>query len=364
MIRKIQSVNVLYHGKKVGTLSCSKRGVCSFEYDKEWLITGFSISPLKLPLKSGIFTADYQPFYGNFGVFEDSLPGGYGEYLLRKVLDKQGTDYRSLTPVQKLSLVGNSGMGALCYEPETKVIKEDFNGTFDQMQQMINDVLSEKSDKDADRLFFKSGNSGGARPKCLYSDSDGHWIVKFRHIYDKKNIGEIEYNYNLAARKCGIEVPDFKLFDGKYFGVKRFDISENGEKLHVVTASGILHEPITPPKMDYHSLLQLTGYLTQSPQEVEQQFRRMVFNVYAKNFDDHARNFSFIFSGGRWRLSPAYDLTNDDTLGEHATTVNFNGLPTDEDMIFVGKNIKITEKRCKEIMAEVKTGILHSDLDD
>ena len=81
MIRKIQSVNVLYHGKKVGTLLCSKRGVCSFEYDKEWLITGFSISPLKLPLKSGLFTADYQPFNGNFGVFEDSLPGGYGEYL-------------------------------------------------------------------------------------------------------------------------------------------------------------------------------------------------------------------------------------------------------------------------------------------
>ena len=86
MIRKIQSLNVLYHNKKVGTLSCGKRGICSFEYDKEWLMSGFSISPLKLPLKSGIITADYQPFNGNFGVFEDSLPGGYGEYLLSKVL--------------------------------------------------------------------------------------------------------------------------------------------------------------------------------------------------------------------------------------------------------------------------------------
>ena len=354
MIRKIQSVSVLYHDKKVGALSCGKRGVCSFEYDREWLATGFSISPLKLPLKSGVFNAEYQPFGGNFGVFEDSLPGGYGEYLLRKVLNKTGVDYRSLTPVQKLSLVGGSGMGALCYVPETSVVKEDFDGTFDQMQEMINNVLSEKTDKDADRLFFKSGNSGGARPKCLYSDSEGHWLVKFRHIYDRKDIGEIEYRYNLAARKCGIDVPDFKLFEGKYFGVKRFDVAHSGERLHVVTASGLLNEPITPPKMDYHSLLQLTGYLTQSPQEVEQQFRRMVFNVYAKNFDDHARNFSFIFSDGRWRLSPAYDLTNDDTLGEHATTVNFNGLPTDNDMIFAGRNIKITEKRCKEIMDEVR----------
>ena len=357
MIHKIQSVSVLYHNKKVGTLSCAKRGVCSFEYDREWLANGFAISPLKLPLQSGIFNADYQPFNGNFGVFEDSLPGGYGEYLLRKVLAKNGVDYQSLTPVQKLSLVGSSGMGTLCYVPETNVVKENFDGSFDQMQEIINNVLSEKSDKEANVLFFKSGNSGGTRPKCLYSDSEGHWLVKFRHIYDRKDIGEVEYRYNLAAQRCGIEVPDFKLFDGKYFGVKRFDITPSGERLHVVTASGLLNEPITPPKMDYHSLLQLTGYLTQSPQEVEQQFRRMVFNVYAKNFDDHARNFSFVFRDDKWHLSPAYDLTNDDTLGEHATTVNFNGLPTDKDMIFVGRNIRIDEKRCHEIMDEVRAGI-------
>lgn len=78
MIHKIQSVSVLYHNKKVGTLSCAKRGVCCFEYDREWLANGFAISPLKLPLQSGIFNAGYRPFSGNFGVFEDSLPGGYG----------------------------------------------------------------------------------------------------------------------------------------------------------------------------------------------------------------------------------------------------------------------------------------------
>ena len=358
MINKLLSISVLYHGKKVGTLTCNKRNICSFEYDKEWLVNGFSISPLKLPLKSGIFTADFQPFNGNFGVFEDSLPGGYGEYLIKKVLKKNHIDYQTLTPIQKLSLVGSGGLGALCYIPENKVINDSFDGSFDQMQQIINDVLSEKSDAAAGMLFNKSGNSGGARPKCLYTDQEGHWIVKFRHIYDRKDIGEIEYAYNLAARKCDIDVPDFKLFEGKYFGVKRFDIMPNGERLHVVTASGLLNEPITPPKMDYNALLQLTGYLTQSPQEVEQQFRRMAFNVFAKNFDDHARNFSFIYNEGHWHLSPAYDLTNDNTLGEHATTVNFNGLPTESDMIFVGKNIKISEKRCKEIIEEVKEGVI------
>ena len=140
-------------------------------------------------------------------------------------------------------------------------------------------------------------------------------------------------------------MPDFKLVDGKYFASRRFDI-EDGVRLHVVTASGLLNEPIRPPKMDYHSLLQLTGYLTQSPAAVEQQFRRMVFNVYAHNYDDHARNFSFICREGLWTLAPAYDLTNDDTLGEHATTANFNGKPTDEDIISGGTNIRISRDRC------------------
>ena len=365
MIKDIQAVNVTYHGRKVGTLSMGSQHVCQFEYDKDWVADGFSISPLKLPLKTGIITADYSPFNGNFGVFEDSLPGGYGEYLLRKVLSKSGGNYGALTPVQRLSLVGSSGMGALCYEPETKMPQSEWQGSFDEMQQMALEVLSEKSDDKADVLFYRSGNSGGVRPKCIFTDADGHWLVKFRHTYDPKNIGEIEFKYNQVARQCGINVPDFKLIEGKYFASRRFDIERlrvgasagmNGLRLHVVTASGLLNEPITPPKMDYHSLLQLTGYLTQSPVEVEQQFRRMVFNVYARNHDDHARNFSFICRDGQWKLAPAYDLTNDDTLGEHASTVNFNGLPTDEDMITVGTNIRITRARCLEIIEEVREG--------
>ena len=365
MIKDIQAVSVTYHGRKVGTLFMGSQHVCQFEYDKDWVADGFSISPLKLPLKTGIITADYSPFNGNFGVFEDSLPGGYGEYLLRKVLGKSGVNYGALTPVQRLSLVGSSGMGALCYEPETKMPQSDWNGSFDEMQQMALEVLSEKSDDKADVLFYRSGNSGGVRPKCIFTDAEGHWLVKFRHTYDPKNIGEIEFKYNQVARQCGIIVPDFKLIEGKYFASRRFDIERlrvgasarmDGLRLHVVTASGLLNEPITPPKMDYHSLLQLTGYLTQSPTEVEQQFRRMVFNVYARNHDDHARNFSFICRDGQWKLAPAYDLTNDDTLGEHASTVNFNGLPTDEDMITVGTNIRITRSRCLEIIEEVREG--------
>lgn len=357
MIQNVQSVTVMYHERKVGTLSMGPKSTCQFEYDKDWLIDGFSISPLKLPLKPGLFTADYLPFNGNFGIFEDSLPGGYGEYLLRTVLKKYGIDYQRLTPVQRLSIIGNSGMGALSYVPETKLRQEKSQLTLDQMQQTALDVLSEKTKDNADLLYFKSGNSGGVRPKCIFTDADGHWLVKFRHTYDPKNMGEIEYQYNKMAKACGIDVPEFKLMEGKYFAVRRFDI-EDGVRLHVATASALLNEPISPPKMDYHSLLQLTGYLTQSEEAVEQQFRRMVFNVYAHNMDDHARNFSFICRDGKRSLAPAYDLTNDQTLGEHATTINFKGLPSDEDVITVGTNIRISRTRCLQIMEEVRECII------
>ena len=355
MIKNVQAVSVVYHGRKVGTLSMGNRSTCQFEYDKEWLSNGFSISPLQLPLKAGLFTANYQPFNGNFGIFEDSLPGGYGEYLLRKVLKNSGIDPLGLTPVQWLSIVGSSGMGALCYEPETKLIREDSQRSLDEMQQMALDVLSEKTNENAEMLYFKSGNSGGVRPKCIFSDAEGHWLVKFRHTYDPKNIGQLEYDYNKVARQCGIDVPDFKLIEGKYFAVKRFDI-EDGVRLHVATASALLNEPITPPKMEYHNLLQLTGYLTQSSEAVEQQFRRMAFNVFAHNMDDHARNFSFICREGKWSLAPAYDLTNDATLGEHASTINFKGLPLEEDMITLGMNIRMSRERCQQIIKEVKEG--------
>ena len=357
MIKSILSVSVMYHGRTVGSLSMGSHSCCQFEYDSTWLREGFSISPLQLPLKAGLFSAQWQPFNGNFGIFEDSLPGGYGEHLLLKVLRREGVDYGSLTPVQRLSIVGNSGMGALCYVPESKIGEQLSTLTLDEMQILALEVLSERTNEGTELLLAGSGNSGGVRPKCLYSDESGHWLVKFRHTFDPIDIGQQEYHYNELARKAGIVVPEFCLMEGKYFATRRFDIDENGERLHMATASGLLNEPIAPPKMDYYSLLQLTGYLTQSPEAVEQQFRRMVFNHYARNFDDHARNFSFLCRNGRWELAPAYDLTNDQTLGEHATTANFKGMPTVEDLITVGTDTKMTRNRCQQIIDEVKEAI-------
>lgn len=219
---------------------------------------------------------------------------------------------------------------------------------------MALDVLSERTQEGEDILYFNSGNSGGCRPKCLLHDEEGDWLVKFRHTYDPQNMGKIEYQYNEVARRCGIRVPDFKLLEGKYFASKRFDL-EDGNRLHVATAGALLNESILQPKLDYKILLHLTGYLTQDPQQVEEMFRRMVFNIFTDNKDDHAKNFSFICKNGNWLLAPAYDLTlnREGYKGEHATSVNNQGNPSVEDMLLIGENIRISRKRGKEIIKSV-----------
>lgn len=351
-MKLVNKLAVIYHARTVGTLSMTPDNrLCAFQYDKEWLATGFSISPFELPLKPDLFVAKPEPFWGNFGIFEDSLPDGYGRYLLNRLLKKQGVNDGELTPLQRLSIVGTSGMGALCYIPETYVGEEKTLPELDNLQQIALDVLSEKSDKDEEVLYFNSGNSGGCRPKCLLQDVEGAWLVKFRHTYDPKNMGMMEFRYNEIARKCGITVPDFKLMEGKYFASKRFDV-ENGVRLHVATAGALLSESILQPRLEYKTLLHLTGYLSQDPEQVDEMFRRMVFNMLTENKDDHAKNFTFICREGVWELAPAYDLTqcSGGYNGEHATSVNNQGNPSLEDMLIVGESIRISRKKGLEII--------------
>lgn len=360
---KIEKLEVRYHDLPVGMLSLDENGLCLFEYDPQWLKEGFSISPLELPFKDGVFKADPTPFNGNFGVFEDSLPDGYGRYLLSKTLKKEGVDIRSLSELDLLSIVGEMGMGALCFYPATSLEMDPQDLNFDLLQKKALEVLKEKQDDDAELLLFNSGNSGGARPKAVFTDEDGHWLVKFRHTYDPKEIGVLEYKYNLAARECGINVPDFKLINQKYFASRRFDLKNSGERLHTVTAGGLLGVSLSMPILDYDNLLGLTGYITQNPEDVEEMYKRMIFNYLTENKDDHCKNFSFYVTEeeeGRWkwRLAPAYDLTlcTEGYNGEHATSVNGTGKPTLNDFIAVGQRIRISERRCHELIDQVVSG--------
>ena len=363
-MKSIDCLTVKYHNRVVGILSLTPDDkFCAFEYDKSWLADGFSISQLELPLRQGLFIAKPQPFYGNFGIFEDSLPDGYGRYLLHKALMREGINDSNLSSLDRLSLVGNGGMGALTYHPETHIQLSNGATDLDMLQQKALEVLKEQQDTDAGLLLYNSGNSGGARPKAIFHDEEGHWLVKFRHTYDPKDIGQQEFHYNEVAKHCGIKVPDFKLMNGRYFASRRFDINEDGQRIHTATAGALLCLSLANPVLDYSNLLALTGYLTQSSKEVEEMFRRMVFNYLTENKDDHCKNFSFLViqePTGRyvWHLAPAYDLTlcTEGYNGEHATSVNGTGDPTLADMIAVGTKIKMREERCREIFEEVEAG--------
>lgn len=357
-MRDILKITVSLGGRTVGTIQMTpERDRCVFEYDREWLDNGWSISPWELPLQTGLFYSKENSFGGGFATFEDSMPDGYGLYLLDRMLRREGSSLAGLSPLQRISLVGSAGMGALCYKPEVKAIPVEAitDSDFDELQRKALDVLSEKSDADASLLYYNSNNSGGARPKAIFKASDGSdWIVKFRHTYDSTDIGRMEYRYMDAARRCGIDIPEIKLVQNRYFAIKRFDIKD-GRRIHTLTAAALLQSDFRSQSIDYVNLLALTGYLTQDPAQVEQMYKRMVFNVICDNKDDHAKNFSFLCEDGKWSLAPAYDITHSPagTRGEHSTSVRYIGTPTRNDLISAGTGIRIPQKRCIEIINEI-----------
>ena len=362
MIPSIDKVSVLYHGQTVGVLQMDPTsGAAAFEYDRRWLAGGFSVSPTELPLKPGLFIADPDKFNGNFAVFEDSLPDGYGLYLLDRMLRKQGSSVAELTALQRLSIIGSSGMGALTYFPEMPGFRaqseiSDYD-MLDRLQQEALDVFSEKETGDESLLYYNSANTGGARPKTAARRPDGtHWIIKFRHVYDAVSIGREELLYMKTARECGIDVPRIALVKDKYFAIERFDIDPAGNRLHMLTAAALLRTDFRNQGTDYTNLLALTGYLTQDPLQVEEMFRRMVMNLVCINRDDHAKNFSFQYKDGAWRLAPAYDITYSPkgTNGEHATSVFYDGNPGLGLVLKAGTEIRIPENRCLEIIRSVE----------
>lgn len=361
MIPDIDKIRVYHNDDFVGTLRMTPEGrSCAFEYSPEWMQEGFSLSPLELPLTSDLLFSEPDKFDRNFAVFEDSMPDGYGLYLIDRMLRKEGFQLRNLTPLQRLAIVGSSGMGALRYEPNVSLqdgVSKIGEEQLDEVQHKALEILSEKDEGDESLLYYNSANSGGARPKIVMTDSEGtHWLVKFRHTYDSAEIGREEYLYMNAARESGIDVPRTRLLKDRYFAVERFDM-ENGRGVHVVTAAALLKSDFRNQNVDYTNLLALTGYLTQDPVQVEDMYRRMVFNLVCDNKDDHAKNFSFICRRGVWSLAPAYDITYspEGSKGQHATSLFYDGNPSKELVIKAGTQIRIPKNHCLDIIDEVES---------
>ena len=376
---QIQALNVYLHtvhSRKLGTLAIKNQKIY-FEYDKAFLKSGLEISPYKLPLKPGVFRCDDDIFKGLWGVFADSLPDGWGKLLVDRHLAKLGINYRSVSPLDRLAIVGKNGMGALCYEPANEVKSEFEEIILDDLAVSSQNILEGSSDYLLDELLNLSGSSAGARPKVLVQLSDdlkqvmhgkkelqngfSHWMVKFASIMDSRDIGAIEYAYSLMAKEAGLDMPKTALMEGKkgrYFAIKRFD-RIGGKSVHMHSVAGLVHTDFRYPTLDYDDLLKLTMHLTKSMREVKKVFRLACFNLFSHNRDDHAKNFSFLMDEkGGWRFSPAYDITfSDGPGGEHSTMYLGEGRnPTTEHLTALAKKHSI--KQGNTIIAEVQEAIL------
>lgn len=373
-MKKINKLDVMYNSRKVGTLALYKEKLAAFEYDKDWLADGFSISPLSLPLEQKVFIPKIEPFDGIFGVFADSLPDGWGRLLVDRLLLKNNINPHEAGNLNRLAIVGSSGMGALSYKPVYDFLPENTLSDLDSIAEQCKKILSTSdSYENIDSLFRLGGSSGGARPKILIKIDGEDWIIKFPSSYDSPDIGKQEYDYSLCAKQCGIEMPETRLFPSKncagYFGVKRFDrtIDKHGNvrRIHMISASGLLETSHRIPNLDYEILMKLTSILTKDYAESEKLYRLMCFNVFAHNRDDHSKNFSYLYDEASkcWKLSPAYDLTYSYSIGgEHATTVHGNGSdPGLSDILEVAKSSGIDHNKAAKTAADIQERV-HTQL--
>ena len=353
----------------VGTLALFKNRFAAFSYSDIWLKTGFSISPFSLPLKKKVFIPEWEAFGGLHGIFNDSLPDGWGRLLVDRMIIRAGGNPAELSVLDRLAIVGSLGMGALTYEPESflsdnAILSDDFDKISAECERILNSELSDSENLDA--IFAAGGSSGGAKPKVFAKIGGEDWIVKFPSSVDSKEIGKQEYDYNICAKNCGVNVSDVKLFPSKkssgYFGTKRFDRNYfcKGRVL-MASASALLETSHRIPNLDYNTLCLLSLQLTKDSVEIEKLFRLMCFNVFAHNRDDHSKNFSWLYNEDekRWFLSPAYDLTYSNSIGgEHATTIDGEGKnPNIENILAVAKKNGIKLSRAKEIAEEVEATV-------
>lgn len=360
------ALQVLYDGRLVGTLAMTADHKVAFQYSEEWLEYGFPISPFSLPMKNQVFVPNKDYFDGLFGVFADSLPDNWGRLLLSRLLRANGQNPDKLTALDRLAIVGTAGMGALTYYPEKEIQEKQDHSNLDELAEQCQKLLNTEYSDKLDELYRLGGTSGGARPKIMTIIEGEEWIIKFSAHVDGRNAGKMEYDYSCCARQCGITMSETRLFPSDkcegYFGTKRFDrVMDNGsqKRIHMLTAAALLELDFEQPSLDYHSLMKLTKILTRDhPEDVKNMFRRMCFNVFAHNRDDHSKNFTYLYHEAEdcWRLSPAYDLTYSNTYyGEHTTTVDGNGRnPGGKEILAVGVAAGMERAECKRIMNQIE----------
>lgn len=377
--RKLINVSIKFSGDEieVGKLILENRLV-HFKYNDNFLALGLNLSPIKLQFNSSIQIADPDPFHGIFGVFDDSLPDGWGMLLLNRALEKKGLSLNDINILDQLAYIGDSGKGALIYRPS---IESDKNFSekidIDRLKTAMDEVYKGRSTEVIEELLHLGGSSGGARPKAnvgynpkadelihgynTLPDEFEHWILKFPGSEDPLDIANIEYAYYKMALDANIVMSDCKLLTSnsgqQIFATKRFDRIGNS-KIHMHSMAGLTHDNFRRSSIDYGHIIDTAYTLEKSATARKNILRLAAFNVYSHNRDDHSKNFSWLMDeSGNWSFAPAYDLTYSSTaIDEHSTRVDGEGAnPGRKNIMSLAEIFSIA--RPAEIIEEIQDTI-------
>jgi len=401
----VQDAEVLLWNRRIGRVHAEGHGIATFMYDPEFVGAGIEPSPFVMRVGPKPFSFPdlaEESFHGLPGLLSDSVPDKFGNAIIDTWLKKQGRDPGSFTAIERLCYTGSRGMGALEYRPaigeETK--KAD-RIEVSELVTLASQILNSRrqgfaniADIDTDLAsILKIGTSaGGARAKVLVAWNEktgelrsgqikapkgyGYWLLKLDGVNangdkeddDKCGYGRIEYAFHLMAKAAGIEMNDCRLFDdGKraHFITRRFDRDAEGEKLHMLTLGALAHFDFNRAgEHSYEEALGIVETLTRNRSQVEELYRRALFNIFAMNCDDHVKNIAFLMDkAGEWTLAPAYDMAfaynpNGAWTSRHQMT--FNGKRWDfneEDFAAVGRSACLTKLKIRRALEQVRAAV-------
>lgn len=395
---------VILWGSRIGAvLLPDGEPVASFEYDRAFLDSGIELSPIKMPLSDQVYSFPELPlrtFHGLPGMLADALPDKYGNALIDAWLATQGRTPGDFNAVERLSYTGARGMGALEFRPATGPTPKTTDPIhIDALVELASEVLTHRADlqvsfagsdrADALREILRVGTSaGGARAKAVIAWNPAtnevrsgqvqapvgfeYWLIKFdgvqgnkdKDLADPMGFGAVEYAYSLMATAAGVDMTPCRLFEEggrRHFMTQRFDRTADNDKLHMQSLAALAHFDFNDPAAyAYEQAFLIMRQLALPARQIEQQLRRMVFNVVARNQDDHVKNIAFLMDrSGSWRLSPAYDVTwaynpTGDWTSRHQMSVN--GKRDDfvtNDLLAAARTAGMSTRRANTILAEV-----------
>ena len=387
-------------GRTIGAVSLEDgETYASFQYNPKFVGSGIELSPLKMPLARRPYRfpeLEVEAFYGLPGMLADSLPDKFGNALIDAWLQTQGRSSETLNAVERLCYVGSRAMGALEYHPSKRAPGRDVVLDVEKLVELASKVLARRegfetslADEEGLADILRVGTSaGGARAKAIIAwnretgevrsgqvDVGGgfeHWLLKFdgvshnrdRELDDPQGYGLIEYAYSMMAEAAGITMTECRIFSegGRHhFMTKRFDRLPDGAKLHMQSLGALAHFDFNAPgHYSYEQCFDVIRRLGMSTPEVEQQFRRMAFNIIARNQDDHVKNIAFLMDKtGKWSLSPAFDVTYSYNpqgawTSKHQMSMNLKRDDfTIDDFVKCGRRASLKRGRAKTIVAQV-----------